>query len=79
MKEEPNIQFFFDDKIARIVFEDDPERKVYWLEIPSHYYLPYLHLYLLQHFLRLPIEEWLTQQGMSSVEEDTFLFELTWS
>ena len=85
MKEEPNTKCYFDGKIARVVFEDDEERKVYWVDttdFPSddHPHLYVLHLYLHYHYLHylLPIEEWLKEQGMTRVEDDMMLFAMRW-
>ena len=80
MKEEPNTKLYFDGKIARVVFEDDEERKVYWFDTNELHNLHFLH-FLRFHYRNnlLPIEEWLKEQGMTCVEDDMCLFELTWS
>ena len=88
MSEKPNTKFYFDEKIARVVFVDDVERKIYWFNATElrnhlyhHHHLYHLHLYhypdLLQHHL-LPIEEWLKDQGMTRVEDDMCLFAMRW-
>ena len=90
MSEEPNTKLYFDKKIARVVFEYDEERKVYWFDMTDVHplYIPH-HNYHLHHLRRhhhipyylpflLPIEEWLKEQGMTCVEDDMCLFELTW-
>ena len=86
MKEEPNTKFYFDGKIARVVFEDDEKRKAYWFDAAEFSYLHHLHLHHLhlhylhhKHFLHLlPREEWLEENNMKCVEDDMMLFELTW-
>ena len=89
MSEEPNTKLYFDKKIARVVFEYDEERKVYWFDmtdvhplyIPHHnYHLHHLLLYYNLHLphLLLPIEEWLEEQGMTCVEDDMVLFAMRW-
>ena len=86
MKEEPNTKFYFDGKIARVVFEDDEERKAYWFDItdlhPYHHYpLHRRSLHFRRHHfnhLFLPIEEWLKEQGMTRVEDDMCLFAMRW-
>jgi hypothetical protein len=42
-KEKPNTQLFFNNTIARVVFEADEERKVYWLNCKDLYYNPDLY------------------------------------
>ena len=80
-KEEPNTKFFFDDKIARVIFEDDKERKVYWVEIsdlhPRYLHLHFLHYY---HFPQLPIEEWIKENNITYPfdEGGVFQFKLRW-
>ena len=88
MSEEPNTKIYFDGKIVRVVFKEDVERKVYWVDTTDfhsnyrHHLLPFYHFHH-KHFLHqfhnlLPIEEWLKDQGMTCVEDDMMLFELTW-
>ena len=84
MKEEPNTKFYFDRKIARVVFEDDEERKAYWFDITDLH--PNLHrLHHLRHYFHhshyhflLPIEEWLKENNMNYVEDDMVLFKMRW-
>ena len=94
MKEEPNTKCYFDKKIARVVFKDDEERKIYWFDTSGihlhhlrHYFHHIPHLHFLHNYFHnipyyrnnlLPIEEWLKDQGMTCVEDDMCLFELTW-
>ena len=75
MKEEPNTKLYFDRKIARVVFEYDEERKVYWIDTTELLHLYHLHNHY--HHL-LPIEEWLKEQGMTRVEDDMMLFAMRW-
>ena len=88
MKEEPVTKFYFDGKIARVVFEHDEERKVYWVDMTELLKFGYrsLHIhfyYLLNFFCRypsrlLPIEEWLKENNMNYVEDDMVLFAMRW-
>ena len=82
-KEAPNSKLFFDDKIARVIFEDDMERKVYWLDVsefrhPRHHRLS--RHYLLSHLPQLPIEEWLKENNISYPfdEDGLFQFKMRW-
>ena len=74
MKEEPNTKYYFDGKIARVVFADDEERKVYWVDTTE------LHnnLYFYYRNNLLPIEEWLKENNMNYVEDDMCLFAMRW-
>ena len=82
MKEEPNTKYYFDGKIARVVFKEDVERKVYWVDTSGIYFhllhLLRSHLHHYYDHLRLPIEEWLKEQGMACVEDDMCLFAMRW-
>ena len=83
MKEEPGTKFYFDEKIARVVFADDVERKSYWFDTSGiHFHLlrSHNHFYYYPHLLHLlfPIEEWLKDQGMTCVEDDLVLFAMRW-
>ena len=84
MKEEPNTKYYFDYKIARVVFEDDVERKIYWFDTnelhPNLHNLHNLRHYFshIPHYFLLPIEEWLKDQGMTCVEDDMCLFAMRW-
>ena len=83
MSEKPNTKFYFDEKIARVVFVDDVERKAYWFDtsriLLHHINLRYLHRHYRHPYLLLPIEEWLKEQGMTRVEDDMVLFSLVWN
>ena len=81
MSEEPNTKFYFDRKIARVVFEYDEERKIYWFDTTDFHYNYRLHV--LRGYYRyrnnlLPIEDWLEEQGMTCVEDDMCLFAMRW-
>ena len=87
MSEEPNTKIYFDGKIVRVVFKEDVERKVYWVDTTdfhSSYRLHLYHLYL--HYpltpgvarILLPIEEWLKENNMNYVEDDMVLFAMRW-
>ena len=86
MKEEPNTKYYFDGKIARVVFEHDEERKVYWFDmtdvhplyIPHHNYHLHNYFHYIPHYFLLPIEERLKEQGMICVEDDIVLFAMRW-
>ena len=81
MKEEPNTKFYFDKKIARVVFADDDERKIYWFDITDLHHRNFRRLHfdhLLLYHLLLPIEEWLKENNMKCVEDDMCLFAMRW-
>ena len=83
-KEESTTKFFFDDKIARVIFEDDPERKVYWFEVSDrHFHFRhhlFHHYFHLHHYLQFPIEEWLKENNIIYPfdEDGLFQFKLRW-
>ena len=88
MSEKPGTKFYFDEKIARVVFVDDVERKIYWVDMTEdpysyhqiHLHHRGLHFHILHHFnhLLLPIEEWLKENNMTRVEDDMVLFAMRW-
>ena len=85
-KEKPNTKFFFNDKIARVIFEDDPERNIYWLEVSDlqprlhHFHLHYFHYFLHYHYRQLPIEEWRKENSILYPfnKDGLFQFKMRW-
>jgi hypothetical protein len=76
-KEEPNTQLFFNNTIARVVFEEDKERKIYWLDFKDfpaiHRYLYLYQLHLLHYYLlhlHIPIEEWRIENNFPTHPSD---------
>lgn len=91
-KEEPSTTLFFNGKIARVIFEADPERKIYWVDSVDifDYYQNFqihghFHYYIYAHsqlrIQSLPIQEWIEENQLTYPfdENGRFLFELTWS
>lgn len=83
-EEKPNTQVFFDNTIARIIFESDEERDVYWIkckDFPLKHFHHHHHIPL--HFYLGGIEPWRIANGLPRLpsqwtESDWTLFILRW-